>query len=562
MPVPAIPTIERHRASASGRPAPSSLVAPVGTLARARRRVVAPALLAMIVAGATPASATNDTEWGRQWGPQRIGVERAFGAGVTGAGVRIGIVDTGADLDHQDLAGRIVSNAACINTGGDQAKCSAGGGDDTDGHGTHVAGIAAATKDNGAGISGVAPDAGLVVARVFEGAASDGAYITDVTAGIKYVVDRGAKVVNLSLGDSVPLRGELFGNSSLDDGIAYAWDRGAVAVLAAGNANYFGLGAANYGNVNAVVVGAIGRNDQPAGYSSPTGDAKWAAVAPGGDRSSGGQSGQIYSTLPSNRYGYLEGTSMAAPHVSGALALLLSQGRTNVDAVSTLLATVDRSVPCGPNSPNCRGLVDVACAVAAQCGPVAAPTTPGAAGQPAASTSGDSGTQSGAGDVSAPAGGAGSPTSAPPGSAANAPGTGATAGDPGAPIGASGPAGSGTRQAGVGGAQPAPSRTSLKGRLVAGRPTDAAAVPPAGSTPAAPEAGALSSDGDSPAAISSGGGTHLAGPSHARHEGEAEGPSLALGAISAGLLVAVARSALAKRPWWPQNRRRRGLVES
>src|SRR4029078_3160392 len=124
-------------------------------------------------------------------------------------------------------------------------------------HSTHVSGIAAAYKDNGRGVAGVAPDARLVVAKVLKSDGSGAA--DDAKAGIHWVVDHGARVVNLSLGTDVPILPGLFGgDNSLQDGVDYAWAHGAVAVLAAGNSNFFGFGSANYGNANALVVGATG----------------------------------------------------------------------------------------------------------------------------------------------------------------------------------------------------------------------------------------------------------------------------------------------------------------
>ena len=109
---------------------------------------------------AQPAKASQDPLFSNQWNLVQIGAPAAW-TRSTGAGVRIGIVDTGVDSAHEDLAGKVVAAANCINTAGDPRSC-AGTGLDDSGHGTHMAGIAAAAKDNGRGIAGVAPDAQLV----------------------------------------------------------------------------------------------------------------------------------------------------------------------------------------------------------------------------------------------------------------------------------------------------------------------------------------------------------------------------------------------------------------
>jgi len=313
----------------------------------------------------TPAGASNDPGYGKQWNLDKIGAPGAW-ARTTGAHVRVGIVDAGVDLGHEDLAGKVVAQTSCLKSKGDPGKCTGSGQDDV-GHGTHVAGIIAANRDNGIGVAGVAPDAQLVVAKVFKGATADPA---DVVAGIKWVVDHGARVVNLSLGGAVFVAAATFG-SELTDGVEYAWKHGAVPVVASGNDDLFGagVGSSEYGNMDALVVGATGHDDKVASYSSPTGNAKWALVAPGG---TGGQADaeadDIYSTYWSkgkqNGYGYLAGTSMATPHVTGAVALLLAQGLTKEQAVERILATTD-PVPCGANSEHCRGRLNVARATGA-----------------------------------------------------------------------------------------------------------------------------------------------------------------------------------------------------
>ena len=195
--------------------------------------------------------------------------------------MRIGIVDTGIDLTHEDLAGHIVESTSCLDTGGNQSKCTGTAQDDF-GHGTHVAGIAAAIKDNGKGVAGVAPDAELVVAKVFKGATADQ---DDVLAGIKWVVDHGAKVVNLSLGGAVFVVAATFG-SELADGVKYAWMHGAVPVVASGNDDLYGagIGSSEYGDMNALVVGATGHDDKvdrttPAPPATPSGPSSPPAAA-------------------------------------------------------------------------------------------------------------------------------------------------------------------------------------------------------------------------------------------------------------------------------------------
>jgi subtilisin family serine protease len=314
---------------------------------------------------ALPAGASDDARFGEQWSLQKIGAPAAWSA-TTGSGVRIGIVDTGADLGHEELAGRVVAHTSCIGSAGDPAKCT-GSGQDEQGHGTHVAGIAAASKDNHTGIAGVAPGAELVVAKVL-GAAGSGT-TEDINAGIRWVVDNGAKVVNLSLGDPNFLITSLTG-TALSEGIEYAWAHGAIPVVASGNTNPLELGllgSSDYGSLNAVIVGATGPVDEIAPYSSPLGNAKWSLMAPGGV-GGGTPARDILSSIwkagHQNQYAALAGTSMAAPHVTGALALLLSQGYSQQEAVDRLLTTANHGVACGPNSSNCAGRLDVAAATA------------------------------------------------------------------------------------------------------------------------------------------------------------------------------------------------------
>ena len=310
-------------------------------------------LLAMLLTGlvgghGAGAAPGDDPFMPRQWALQQIGAPAAWAA-ARGGGVTIGVVDTGVDLSHPDLVGKIVGSADCIGK-----PCTDGGGQDANGHGTLVSGVAAASTGNGRGVAGVAPDARLLVAKVL--ADNGEGRIEDINAGIRWVVDRGAKVVNLSLGDPQFLVTSLLG-TPLRTGIEYAWSRGAVPVLASGNysTGIAELGSQNYGALNAIVVGATDRAGAVAPYSSAIGNAKWGVVAPGGS-GAGGADNNVISTFPGGEYASTAGTSMAAPHVSGALAVLLSQGLSPAAAVQRLLGTLDR-IPCGRG---CQGRLNLA----------------------------------------------------------------------------------------------------------------------------------------------------------------------------------------------------------
>jgi len=339
-------------------------------LSHRRVPVAVAGALALLVASAGPAGASNDKYFDQQWNLAQIGAPAAWQQS-TGKGVVIGVVDTGVDASHPDLAGKIDATADCV--GG---TCKEGPARDGVGHGTAVAGIAAARTDNGDGIAGVAPDAHIVVARAL---GDRGVGVTeDINNAIAWVVDHGARVVNLSLGESdFQLVSRL--GTPLRPGIEYAWSRGAIPVLAAGNyEGLSGTGSANYGDLDAVVVGATGKDGTVAGYSTSLGNAKWGMVAPGG--SGDGPGADVISPLPGGRYAWLAGTSMATPHVTAALALLLAQGLDPSAAVNRLLATLDRT-SCGTG---CKGRLNLAAAVAPAPVATTAPAAAAAAAPPAA----------------------------------------------------------------------------------------------------------------------------------------------------------------------------------
>jgi len=225
---------------------------------------------------------------------------------------------------------------------------------DLDGHGTHVAGTIGQLTNNGVGVAGMAYNVRIMPVKVIGGIWDDiflsPSFSTDdvVARGIRYAADNGAKVLNLSIG-----RTEGGPAPAIIDAIRYAVGRGAFVVVSAGNTRDGGnrpnVLAQSAPDINGLVaVGAVGRTLDVAYYS--TSGPFVELTAPGGDQRAGGTSaGILQQTLdldlietydrPASQYGppradsfayfYFQGTSMAAPHVSGFAALLMQQGITN-----------------------------------------------------------------------------------------------------------------------------------------------------------------------------------------------------------------------------------------
>lgn len=308
---------------------------------------------AVLAAGEPADAAPNDPGYGRQWAPPLIRAEAAWATG-TGKGITIAVVDSGFYFEHEDFAsGKVLPGRNFVEDGTPPR--------DDVGHGTHVAGIAAASTNNGRGMAGVAPDARILPVRVLEYDETTGSGTgtsDDVVAGIRWAVDNGAHIVNLSLGSD--LQGIL--GPSFVSAVRYAWDRGVICVVAAGNSFVTGSG---FRNESALVVSATDRNDRKPTYSSSVGEAKWGLAAPGGE---GAEPNGIFSTYWTpdggpGTYAYASGTSMAAPHVAGAAAILRGLGLTPQQTVDRLLATAKDIGAAGPDSTFGYGRLDVAKAV-------------------------------------------------------------------------------------------------------------------------------------------------------------------------------------------------------
>jgi subtilisin family serine protease len=311
--------------------------------------LVVPAVIGM----SSHASASNDRYTSRQWPLKRVGAEKAWATG-RGKGITIAIVDSGVDLHHEDLKGAFVPGYDFVDGDSDPS--------DRFGHGTHVAGIAAARANNGIGIAGVAPEAKIMPVRVLDdsGSGSGG----DVDAGIHWAVDHGADVVNLSLSDGVSILG-LFGGS-LDDALNYAWSKGVIPVIVTGN-DGDGLFSGDPRGASALYVTSTGPDDVKASYANSVGGAAWGIAAPGGTDAQS-KSSMVYSTIwstnPSVHYGWGMGTSMAAPHVAGAAAVLRGLGLSPQQTVNRLLATAKDIGTPGRDSTYGAGRLDLAAAVA------------------------------------------------------------------------------------------------------------------------------------------------------------------------------------------------------
>jgi serine protease len=309
----------------------------------------------------------------------------------TGAGITVAVIDTGY-RPHVDLVANIapgydfitsplVSNdgegrdAIAIDPGDgvDANECGSGTpAHDSSWHGTHVAGTIAAVSNNGAGVSGVAPGARVQPVRAL---GRCGGFTSDIADAIIWAAGgrvpgvpanaNPARVINMSLG------GEGVCDRTTQLAINFARSRGTVVVVAAGNA---GADAADYSPASCegvISVGAVGRNGAPAYYSNF--GTRVDVSAPGGDLRAEPGTGGIYSTFNSGRraagvdnYAYRQGTSMAAPHVAGLVALMLARNPgLTPDTVRALLRASTRplSQPCPQGCGS--GIVDARAAVQA-----------------------------------------------------------------------------------------------------------------------------------------------------------------------------------------------------
>ncbi|MBI4497226.1 MAG: peptidase S8 [Chloroflexi bacterium] len=264
----------------------------------------------------------NDVRFMQQWALGKINAPAAWDISTGSSEVIIAIVDSGIDLTHPDLQSKIVLP---FNVANNSANAM-----DDNGHGTHVAGIAAAASDNGTGVTGVAWGARIMPVKVVndKGESTE----TLIANGMKYAVDKGAQIINLSLGGPDP-------DIILQEAVNYAYSKGALVIASAGNC--YSEGTECDGKINPPIypaayphVLAVGGTDAQDGHASysETGDYV-DLVAPGGDppgstNPAQGILGTALRTKEPSGYGVQSGTSQAAPHVSGVAALVWSVNPT------------------------------------------------------------------------------------------------------------------------------------------------------------------------------------------------------------------------------------------
>jgi len=281
------------------------------------------------------------------WGVDRIDAERVWGGAenavdvtgsVAGDGVKVAVIDTGIDYNHEDLAVNYAGGYDFYNNDPDPM--------DDHGHGTHVSGTIAALDNDITGSQvGVAPHAQIYALKVCSSSGSCPS--SAIAAAIDWAASNGMDVASMSLGGSY--------SSAVDQAGQSAYAAGVLLVAASGNDNGQPV---SYpaANEEFIAVGATDSNDNIASFSNVGSNQE--LVAPGVN---------IRSSLPNNQYAAWSGTSMATPHVSGVAAMVKSANPnlSNVEIRNILTSTAEDLGTAGRDNTYGFGLVDTEAAVAA-----------------------------------------------------------------------------------------------------------------------------------------------------------------------------------------------------
>lgn len=237
----------------------------------------------------------NDPYYGQQWQFGSIQAEGGWSKTHGSTSVILAVIDTGIDYNHPDLSGKVLPGYNYVSGNNDPY--------DDNGHGSHVAGLAAAMTNNSVGVAGVDWQARILPLKVLDSSGSG--YDSDIASAIRYAADNGAEVINMSLGGSTS-------STTLQNAVNYAYGKGVVIVAAAGNDGSSSVSyPAAYNGV--IAVGAINSSNQRADFSNY--GTKLDLMAPGVN---------VLSTYPGSRYQSMSGTSMASPIVAGGACLVLA----------------------------------------------------------------------------------------------------------------------------------------------------------------------------------------------------------------------------------------------
>ncbi len=290
-----------------------------------------------------PTSAPDDPLFANQLDLSAIAVPPAWLRSTGAPDVVVAVLDTGIDATHPEFGGRLVPGFDAL-TGVADSAGDFGPTNDDEGHGTHVSGTVAAAANNAQGIAGIAPNVSIMPVKILD-ATGEGDF-KGMVNGLNWAISHGARIVTMSLGGTLDPAGVANVQSTFDAAFA----AGVVVVAASGNdGTSFDEYPCNF--VHVICVGSTTRDGSTVSTFS-TRTAALALVAPGES---------IISALPGNRYGYGTGTSMATPHVTGAVALLRSvDPAISVDQVfADLTQTAKPLVPGGRNADSGYGLLQV-----------------------------------------------------------------------------------------------------------------------------------------------------------------------------------------------------------
>jgi hypothetical protein len=308
----------------------------------------------------------NTSEFRRSDGPQQHNAATAWGSGWTGQGVTIAVVDTGIDIDSPEFAGRISSASRDMFSASTNRGYNA-----TDDHGTNVAMVAAAARDN-TGILGMAWSASIMALRsddpnscVSDSGSTDpdaDCEFADSTiaAAIDYATAHGAKVINLSLGGDPP-------SSSVTTAVSNAAAAGVLIVVAAGNdgeanPDAFGSGVDTAGGGAVIIAGSIDENGAISSFSDKAGNQPTHFLTARGEGiCCEYQDGKLFVDADGFIY-LLSGTSFAAPQIAGAAALLAQAfpNLTGRQIADILLRSAFDAGAAGTDAVYGRGILDIA----------------------------------------------------------------------------------------------------------------------------------------------------------------------------------------------------------